>query len=400
MTSHPDVLVAGGGIVGLATASALAAARPGLGIRVLEKESRVGSHQTGHNSGVLHSGLYYQPGSQKAELCVAGRREMLAFCEANSIPVRLGGKLVIATTRSQLAGLETLHQRGIANGLRGIEKLGPKGIKDIEPHATGLAALLVPETGVVDFTAVADALAAHPGVEVRTREPVVGITAAADGVEVITGNAVHSARILVNCAGLYSDRVAQMAGLAPEVRIVPFRGEYYTLAPGAADTVRSLIYPVPDPRLPFLGVHLTRGIADVVEVGPNAVPAIGREHYRNGERNWHEAAETIRYPGVRRLVRRYWRTGGAELVRSKLRFLYARSVQRLVPEISSADLLPAGSGVRAQAVTRDGRLADDFVFLEGPRSLHVLNAPSPAATAALAIGRTVAARALAMMDSQ
>lgn len=400
MTARCDVLVVGAGIVGLATAKALAAARPGLRIRVLDKEAGVGSHQTGHNSGVIHAGLYYRPGSRKAELCVAGRRELLAYCEANSIPTRVGGKLVVATDPSQLDRLEALHQRGVANGLRGLEKLGPRGIRDVEPHAAGAAALFVPETGVVDFSKVAASLAASTDFEVHTGQHVAGIDVAPDTIQVGTTDSVHSARMLVNCAGLYSDRVARMAGLEPGIQIVPFRGEYYTLTSQAARAVRSLIYPVPDPRFPFLGVHLTRGITDVVEVGPNAVPAIGREHYRGSRRNWREAAETLGFAGTRGLARRYWRTAGAELIRSKLRLLYARSVQRLVPPITAADLRRGTSGIRAQAVTRDGRLADDFIFLEGPRSLHVLNAPSPAATAALAIGRTIAQRTIEEMDSR
>jgi L-2-hydroxyglutarate oxidase len=399
MTPALDVVVVGGGIVGLSTARALVAARPGLGVRVLEKEDRVGAHQTGHNSGVLHSGLYYAPGSHKARLCVEGRREMLAYCDSQSIPVRVSGKLVIATRRADLEGLERLHRRGDANGLRGIERLGPQGIKDIEPRAVGLAALRVPETGVVDFAAVAGALGKTPGVDVRTGQPVEAIVATYGSVEVATRTDRHTARLVVNCAGLHADRVATMAGLEPDIRIVPFRGEYFTLAPPVAADIRALIYPVPDPRFPFLGVHLTRRLDEVVEVGPNAVLALGREHYRDTSPDWSEVVQILRYRGMQRLALRYWRAGIGEIARSRVRGLYARSVRRLVSGITAADLLPGGSGVRAQAVTARGRLADDFVFADGPRSLHVLNAPSPAATASLAIGRTIATRAIAALDA-
>jgi L-2-hydroxyglutarate oxidase LhgO len=374
-------------------------ARPGLGVRVLEKEDGVGFHQTGHNSGVLHSGLYYRPGSLKAKLCVEGRQEMLAYCEAQSIPVRVTGKLVIASDRPDVDGLETLHERGTANGLRGIERLGPGGIKEIEPLADGVAALLVPETGVLDFSAVAASIGSGPGMDVRTRQHVRTIVATTSTVEVATDTDHHRARLVVNCAGLYADRVAQMTGLDPEYRIVPFRGEYFTLAAPMAKSVRSMIYPVPDPRFPFLGVHFTRRIDGAVEVGPNAVLAFGREHYRLSRANWREAAETLAYAGTRRMALHHWRAGLAEMTRSRLRFLYARAARRLVPSITASDLTPGGSGVRAQAVGLDGRLADDFVFMHGPRSLHVLNAPSPAATATLAIGRTIAARAFSVLDT-
>jgi L-2-hydroxyglutarate oxidase LhgO len=400
MPGKQDVLVVGGGIVGLATARALATERPGLRITVLEKEARVGSHQTGHNSGVLHSGLYYPPGSAKAQLCVEGRREMTAYCESRSIPVRVTGKLVVATRPSEVERLADLERRGVTNGLQGIERLGPRGIRDVEPHAVGLAALFVPETGVVDFSGVAASLAATPDFDVCTGRRVRAINAGPSAVEVITTVDRHEARLLVNCAGLHSDRVAALAGLQPDIHIVPFRGEYYALAPASAELIRSLIYPVPDPRFPFLGVHLTRTIGDVVEVGPNAVLAFGREHYRGAKLNWSEAVATLRLPGLRRLARRYWRPGLSEIVRSRSRKLYARSVRHLVPAITASDLLPGGSGVRAQAMTSHGRLIDDFVFMEGPRSLHVLNAPSPAATASLAIGRQIATRALATLDAR
>lgn len=398
MTDSVDVIVVGGGIVGLATARALARRQSGIAVRVLEKEDSVGSHQTGHNSGVLHSGLYYRPGSQKAKLCVEGRRQMLDFCDQAGLKVAVTGKLVIATRQPELEPLQTLHERGIANGLSGIERLGPDGIRNVEPHATGLAALHVPEAGVVDFAEVTKALASDPAIEVCTGQEVVAIRADETTVEVQTQASTHRARMMVNCAGLQSDRVATLAGLTPDVQIVPFRGEYYTLSEQSARLVKALIYPVPDPRFPFLGVHFTRRIDGAVEVGPNAVLALGREHYRGSPPNWSDARETLTFPGMRRLALQFWRTGLSEMVRSRLRPLYARSARQLIPEVTTADLLPGGSGVRAQAVTRAGKLLDDFAFMDGPRSLHVLNAPSPAATAALAIGTTIADRALAVLD--
>lgn len=394
-----DVIVVGGGIVGLATARALVRARPGLDVAVLEKEQEVGRHQTGHNSGVLHSGLYYRPGSHKAHLCVTGRRLMLDYCDEHGIPTSVTGKLVIATQPADLEPLATLHERGVANGLSGVERVGPDGIRAREPRAVGLAALHVPEAGVVDFGEVTRSLAASGEFDVATGQAVTGIAPSTDHVDVITTSGRHRCKLVVNCAGLYSDRIAQLAGIDPAVQIVPFRGEYYTLAPAARSAVKALIYPVPDPRFPFLGVHFTRRIDDSVEVGPNAVMAFGREHYRNSSPNWSETFETLSYPGMARLAMRFWRTGLTEMVRSRLRSLYARSASRLVPGITSDDLLPGGSGVRAQAVTRDGQLVDDFVVQQGERSLHVLNAPSPAATAALAIGQTISERALSVLDS-
>ena len=307
---------------------------------------------------------------------------------------------MIASRRSDVDGLETLQERGNANGLQGIERLGPAGIKEIEPLADGVAALLVPATGVVDYFAVAASIASIPEIDVWTLQHVRTIAATSSAIAVVTDSSHHSARLVVNCAGLYADRVAQMTGLDPEYRIVPFRGEYFTLAAPLAESVRSMIYPVPDPRFPFLGVHFTRRIDGAVEVGPNAVLAFGREHYRSSRANWREAAETLTYPGMQRLALQHSRAGLAEMARSRLKVLYARAARRLVPSITAGDLTPGGSGVRAQAVGVDGRLADDFVFMYGPRSLHVLNAPSPAATAALAIGRTVAARAMSVLDSE
>ena len=386
-----DACVIGGGIVGLATAHALAARLEGASIAVLEKEGSVGYHQTGHNSGVLHSGLYYRPGSLKARLCVDGQRRMGEFCEEHGIPFERSGKVVVATTTDEIPAMEELHRRGEANGLRGIRRISSSEIAEFEPEVTGVAALHVPEAGVVDFPAVAITLASLLPGDVHTGAAVTGIRSGSDGVELQTPGGTIEARVIVNCAGLHSDRVARMAGIDPPVKIVPFRGEYYTLTPDAAPLVRALVYPVPDPRFPFLGVHFTRRVDGTVEVGPNAVLALGREHYRGTRPNWSDLFETLTFPGFLRLARRFWRTGAAEAWRSARRSTYARSARALVPAIRAEHLAPGGAGIRAQAVTPDGSLVDDFSIVEDDRAVHVLNAPSPGATASLAIGEHIAA---------
>ncbi len=390
MTTRHDVCVIGAGIVGLATAKAVAEANPGAAIVVIDKEPQVGMHQTGHNSGVLHSGLYYKPGSLKAMLCVRGQRAMADYCETNGIAFNRSGKVVVASHPHELPAMDELHRRGTANGLIGIRRLDRSELREIEPHSTGIAALYVPEAGVLDYSAVTRTLADRLPGEVRLGSAAQRIASDSDGVEVNTASETHRARVLVNCAGLHSDRVAEMAGLIPSVKIVPFRGEYYTLTPDAAELVKALIYPVPDPRFPFLGVHFTRRVDGSVEVGPNAVPAMGREHYRGTKPDLSDVWETVTYPGVRPLVRKYWRTGIAEAWRSARRSTYARSARTLVPEIRAEHLMPGGAGIRAQALTTDGQLVDDFAIMTGDRSVHVLNAPSPAATASLAIGEHIA----------
>jgi (S)-2-hydroxyglutarate dehydrogenase len=395
-----DVCVVGAGMVGLATARALTELRPGISVLVLDKEDGVARHQSSHNSGVVHSGLYYKPGSLKAELCVEGREAMYALCDEAGIAAQRSGKLVIATVPSEFDALDELERRGRANGLAGLQRLASDEIADFEPHAVGLAALLVPEAGVADFPGVAAHVAAQltrAGAQIRTAHPVEGIEHRADGVEVIAGGERHVARALINCAGLHSDRVAALAGVTPRVRIVPFRGEYYKLAEPVTDLVRALIYPVPDPRFPFLGVHFTRRIDGSVEVGPNAVLALGREHYRGSRPNWSDVGETLGHRGFRRLAARHWQSGARELLNSRSRRLYAGLAARLVPGIKAADLLEGGSGVRAQAVAPDGALVDDFVFEEAGSTVHVLNAPSPGATASLAIGRHIATRTLPVL---
>ncbi len=388
-----DVCIVGAGLVGLSVGRAVLDQYPGSSVVVIDKEDRIAAHQSSHNSGVAHSGLYYRPGSLKARLCVEGRAQLERFCEKASIPFRRLGKVVIATDPAEFGALDELERRGHANGLTGLRRLNGAGIREVEPAATGLQGLHVPEAGVVDFPAVADHLAAElqrNGAEVRTGLAVTAIDHVVDGARIVAGDQELRTRIMVNCAGLQSDRVASLAGVKSDVRIVPFRGEYYTLAPEAAHLVNGLVYPVPDPRFPFLGVHFTRRVDDSVEVGPNAVLALGREHYRGAPIEWGDVREMAILGGLWKLAGKHWRTGGAEVFRSKSRALYARSAQRLVPTLRSEHLRPGGAGVRAQAMGRDGRLVDDFVIEEVGATLHVLNAPSPGATASLAIGAHIA----------
>ena len=387
-------VVVGGGIVGLATAWQILRAIPAAGVTVLEKESRWGIHQTGHNSGVIHAGVYYRPGSLKARLCRAGNASMVEFCRHHGIPVKVCGKLIVATDPTELPRLHALRQRAADNDLA-VTLLDQRQVGEHEPHLACLAALHVPSTGIVDFSAVSAALArllAGAGADLRPGVAVVGIRTGAREVVAETTAGPVIGDVLVNCAGLHSDRVARLAGLRPAIRIIPFRGEYHQLRPERAALVRGLIYPVPDPRLPFLGVHLTRMIDGSVHAGPNAVLALSREGYR-----WHQArlrdlAEVAGYPGTWRLVRRHAGYGVAELRRSLSRRAFARDLARLVPELSPADLEPAPAGVRAQAVARDGALVDDFLIVVGDRHVHLLNAPSPAATSALEIAKEITAR--------
>ena len=389
MSDRYDVVVIGAGIVGLATARALTTRLPGAALAVIEKEPAVAGHQTGHNSGVLHTGIYYTPGSLRAKLCVQGHRAMTEFCQEAGLPFLGGGKVVVATSEAQIPGLEELQKRGTLNGVRGLRRIDVGELRELEPHATGLAALAVPEAASVDFAAVARHIAADLPGDLRTGAPLEAVEVG-EHVRLHAGDVTCEARLVVNCAGLHSDRVARLAGATPEVRIVPFRGEYYRLSEQAAPLCRSLIYPVPDPAFPFLGVHFTRRVDGTVEVGPNAVLALGREHYRDGRPNLADVAEMLRFGGFWRLVARHWRAGSAELWRSRIRRVYARSAGALVPEVTGADLRPGGAGVRAQAVGADGRLVDDFHIQESPGFIHVLNAPSPAATASLAIGEHIA----------
>lgn len=392
-----EVLVIGGGIIGLSTAYAITRAAPGTRVTVLEKEPGPARHQTGRNSGVVHSGIYYRPGSLKARYAVRGAAEMVKFCAEYGIPHAVTGKLIVATRRDELPRLHALVQRGRENGLA-VRELGAAQIAAYEPEVEGLAAIHVGTTGVCDYAAVARRLAAASGAEIRygarvtrvDRRPDLGVAALTAAGDVVRG------RVLVNCAGLYCDEIARLTGDDPGMRIVPFRGEYYELA--RPELIRGLVYPVPDPAFPFLGVHLTRGIDSGVHVGPNAVPALAREGYDWRTVRPRELAATLAWPGSRHLARRHWRHGTGELHRSLSRRAFTEAVRRLVPAVREADLVPAPAGVRAQAVLRDGTLADDFLIRETPRAVHVLNAPSPAATASLPIGREVARRTLAALD--
>ncbi|MFC8095469.1 L-2-hydroxyglutarate oxidase [Streptomyces sp. NPDC057301] len=391
-----DVLVVGGGIVGLATAFAITRAAPGTRVTVLEKEPGPARHQTGRNSGVIHSGIYYRPGSLKARYAVRGAAEMVKFCAEYGVAHAVTGKLIVATERAELPRLHALVQRGRENGIP-VRELGVAQIAEYEPEVRGLAAIHVGTTGVCDFVGVARQLAEASGAEIRYGAEVERIDRRADlGVAVRTtrGDVVRG-RVLVNCAGLYCDEVARMTGDEPGVQIVPFRGEYYSLA--RPELVRGLVYPVPDPAFPFLGVHLTRGIDGDVHIGPNAVPALAREGYGWGVVRPREVGATVAWPGVWRMARRHWRYGAGELRRSVSRGAFTEAVRRLLPAVTADDLVPAAAGVRAQAVLRDGALVDDFLIREGDRAVHVLNAPSPAATASLPIGREVARRALAVL---
>ncbi len=390
-----DFLVIGGGIVGLSTARALLKRHPGAGVAVLEKEGSWARHQTGHNSGVIHSGVYYKPGSLKARFCTEGASALVEFCQEHGVAYETCGKVIVATERHEMPLLKNLYERGLENGL-GVEKIGVDELREIEPHAAGLAALRVPETGIVDYVGVSRAFAGEisgAGGELRPGTRVEGISERGDGVEVSTSRGIFRARTLVNCAGLYSDRVAAMSGMEPPAKIVPFRGEYYELAPERRALVKGLIYPVPNPAFPFLGVHFTRMVEGGVEAGPNAVLGLAREGYRKTDVNPRELAEILGYGAFWRLAAKNWYTGAGEVFRSFSKRAFVRSLQRLVPEVKEDDLVPAEAGVRAQALKKDGTLVDDFLILEGERSVHVLNAPSPAATACLPIGEHVAQRA-------
>ncbi|MEG8276097.1 L-2-hydroxyglutarate oxidase [Streptomyces sp. AHA2] len=388
-----DVLVIGGGIVGLSTAYAITRAAPGTRVTVLEKEPGPARHQTGRNSGVIHSGIYYRPGSLKARYAVRGAAEMVKFCAEYGIPHAVTGKLIVATERAELPRLHALVQRGRENGIP-VRELGASQIAEYEPEVRGLAAIHVGTTGVCDYVEVARRLARASGAEIRYGTRVVRVDRRPErGVAVLTAaGEIVRGRVLVNCAGLHCDEIARLTGDDPEVRIVPFRGEYYELA--RPELVRGLVYPVPDPAFPFLGVHLTRGIDGEVHVGPNAVPALAREGYGWTTLRPRELASTLAWPGSWHIARRHWRYGAGELRRSLSKGAFTQAVRRMLPAVSEDDLVPAAAGVRAQAVLRDGTLVDDFLIRQGPRTVHVLNAPSPAATASLPIGREVARRAL------
>ena len=390
--SRYNVIIIGGGVVGLAVALEITRRFPRLRLLVLEKEDGVARHQSGHNSGVIHSGVYYKPGSLKACLCVAGAAGMVEFCRQHNIPHKVCGKVIVATHPEELPRLEDLRQRGEANGLTGLRLIGPEQLRELEPHASGLQALLVPSTGITDYAVVcekyAELISANGGT-VLTSAAATGIRRNTSEVIVETSRGAFATTFLINCAGLFSDRVSRMAGDKPSAMIIPFRGEYYDLIPERASLVRALIYPVPDPRFPFLGVHFTRRIAGKVDAGPNAVLAFAREGYRHADLNVHDLASALGFPGFWRMAFRHWRNGFGEWYRSISKPAFVRALQRMLPEVRESDLVPGGSGVRAQALKPDGALVDDFQFVPSGKVLHVLNVPSPAATASLTIAKTI-----------
>ncbi len=392
-----DIIVIGGGIVGLATALNLQQKNPKLKLLILEKEAKLAAHQTGHNSGVIHSGIYYKPGSLKAQNCIAGYRKLLDFCEQEGVPYELCGKIIVATSTDELQPLENIYERGIANGLQGLKKLGQEELHEHEPHVNGIAGILVPQTGIINYTKVAQKYAEKleaGGAQILLHHEVKSIRQRVWGIEVVTQRGAFNAKVMVNCAGLYSDKVARMTGQSLNLKIVPFRGEYYELAPEKQQLVKNLIYPVPDPNFPFLGVHFTRMIEGGVEAGPNAVLAFRREGYKKLSIHLPELIETLRWPGFQKVIGKYWQTGMGEMYRSFSKAAFTKALQKLMPQIREQDLIPGGAGVRAQACDKDGGLIDDFLILESKGIVNVCNAPSPAATSSLAIGETVADLAL------
>lgn len=391
-----DITVIGGGIVGLATAMKLAQRYPGLRLLVVEKERAIGRHQTGHNSGVIHAGIYYKPGSLKSQTCVAGRRALLDFCDEHAIHYELCGKVVVASRPEDIPRLEELRRRGTANGVRGLEMIGPERLKEIEPHARGIRALYSPATGIIDFTRVAATYAdvfKQLGGEIATSSEVRRIETGGGSMTLATPSGEYRSKYLINCGGLFSDRLARLmtrgGNVGEDLRIIPFRGEYYRLVPERRSLVGGLIYPVPDPRFPFVGVHFTKTIHGEVEVGPNAVLALAREGYRKSDVDLHHIGATLTYRGFWAMAAKYWRMGLEETYRSLFKSAMVRALRELVPEVRDEDLVPSGSGVRAQAVSATGALVDDFVIRQTGNAIHVLNAPSPGATASLAIGENI-----------
>lgn len=406
-----DLVVVGGGIVGLATARELLNRQPGLRLALLEKEPAIARHQSGHNSGVIHTGIYYAPGSLKAQACVAGHREMIAFAQEHGIPYELCGKVIVALDESELPRLMDLYQRGTTNGVHGLELIGPERLREIEPYATGLKAIWSPNTGIIDYVKIAQAYADDikaKGGEIITSCEVLSI-ASRDGYSLL-GTRTHkgsttveteiSARFVITCGGLYSDKLAQMSGgqNAMNVKIVPFRGDYYVLHPSKRHMVKGMIYPVPDPQFPFLGVHFTKRMDGEIWAGPNAVLAFAREGYGRWQVRPKELAEVLRYGGFWKLAGKYWKTGADEMVRDYFKGLYVKTMQKYVPEVKNEDVLPGPSGVRAQALGPDGKLVDDFLIYQGPGVAHVQNAPSPAATSSLVIARMIADKVSPQME--
>ena len=397
MSKKYDIAIVGGGIVGLATAYRLLTLKPELQIVVLEKENLAAAHQTGHNSGVIHSGLYYKPGSLKATNCINGYKMLLEFCDSNKITYDLCGKIVVATSEKELSQLDMLYERGLENGLTGILKLNESEIKEREPNCSGIAGLYVPQTGIINYTKVCDVLVEkikNMGGEILFNFKVTKIDLRENESRVKSDNQEIVTRLVINCAGLYSDKVAEINEPNLDTRIIPFRGEYFMIKPEKQHLVKNLIYPVPDPNFPFLGVHFTRMIDGGVEAGPNAVFAFKREGYKKTDINFGDLWNSFSWPGFRKVAMKYWKTGIGEYYRSYSKSAFTKALQKLVPSIKKGDLIPAGSGVRAQACDRTGGLLDDFKIVEKPGIINILNAPSPAATSSLSIGQTLAELAI------
>jgi L-2-hydroxyglutarate oxidase len=397
-----DVLIIGGGIVGLSTAHQLLKLNNNITVTILEKENGVAKHQTGNNSGVIHSGIYYKPGSLKAQNCLRGYDMLIDFCKAENIKYELCGKVVVAIKPEEIAGLEALYQRGIQNGLSGLRFLNKDEIKQYEPNCTGIKGVFVPQTGIVDYKQIAVKLAENinnnPNGNIVLNSKINAIVGNEHGAVVHTDDQRYEANLVINCAGLYCDKVAAMAGEKLNMKIIPFRGEYYSIKPEKAHLVKNLIYPVPDPNFPFLGVHFTRRISGEIEAGPNAVFAFQREGYKKTDFKWSEFWESISFAGFRNVASKYWKTGLGEYHRSYFKPAFVKALQQLVPAIQEDDLVPAGAGVRAQACDKDGGLIDDFYIQESTSFIHVLNAPSPAATSSLSIGLEVAERAMKKLN--
>ena len=395
-----DVAIVGGGIVGLSSAYALLKKKPEINLILLEKENEVSAHQTGNNSGVIHSGIYYKPGSAKAVNCIKGYHMLIDFCKAHNIPYELCGKLIVATDQGELPGLEKLYDRGIENGLEGLKYLSQEELHEVEPYAAGIKAVFVPQTGIVDYKAMSMVLKAEilrMGGTIALGEEVTSINNG-ERVEITSSSRFVSAKVMINCAGLFCDKVAEMAGEKLDLKIIHFRGEYYYLKEEKKHMLKNLIYPVPDPNFPFLGVHFTRRITGEIEAGPNAVFAWKREGYKKTDFKLSDVLESISWSGFRKVALKYWKTGMGEYYRSYSKAAFVKALQKLMPSIQEEDLIPAGAGVRAQACHRDGSLIDDFFIQENGKTIHVLNAPSPAATSSLSIGDTLSDKVINILN--
>lgn len=388
-----DVVVIGGGIVGLATALQLQNANPAIKLLLLEKEDALAQHQTGNNSGVIHSGIYYKPGSLKATNCIRGYHQLIEFCKMNAIPYELCGKIIVATSKEEIPLLYNLYERGKQNGLSDLKKISKEELKDYEPHVNGIEGVVVPQTGIVDYKLVAQkygALIQNKGGEIKLGERVIEIQENESVSVVVSQKESYTTKLVINCCGLYSDKVARFTAPDLNLKIIPFRGEYYKLKKEKEYLVKNLIYPVPDPNFPFLGVHFTRMAGGGIEAGPNAVLAFKREGYRKSQINLGELAESLAWPGFQKVAFKYWKTGMGEMYRSFSKAAFVKALQKLIPEIQKEDLVDGGAGVRAQACDRNGGLVDDFMIVEKKHVINVCNAPSPAATSSLAIGETIA----------